>query len=102
LSSHGAGACSKFSTVGAKKASTENPRNERFGCSINVTLDGCYDHRVIVADEALHHHAVANLERADALLFGRVTLRAPKAPTAEDLRSSAVKSRSGRDAKSRA
>jgi len=41
--------------------------------SINVTLDGCCDHRAIPADEALHRHAVANFERADALLFGRVT-----------------------------
>ncbi|HKT60958.1 MAG TPA: dihydrofolate reductase family protein [Gemmatimonadales bacterium] len=41
--------------------------------SINVTLDGCYDHRVGIADEELHRHAIANLERADALLFGRVT-----------------------------
>jgi hypothetical protein len=41
--------------------------------SINVTLDGCYDHRVIPADEELHRNAAANLERADALLFGRVT-----------------------------
>jgi dihydrofolate reductase len=41
--------------------------------SINVTLDGCCDHRVMMADEELHRHAIANLERADALLFGRVT-----------------------------
>jgi dihydrofolate reductase len=41
--------------------------------SINVTLDGCCDHRVMVADEDLHRHAVENLVRADALLFGRVT-----------------------------
>jgi dihydrofolate reductase len=41
--------------------------------SINVTLDGCCDHRVIPADEELHRHAVENLRRADALLFGRVT-----------------------------
>ena len=41
--------------------------------SINVTLDGCCDHRVMIADEDLHRHAVENLERADALLFGRVT-----------------------------
>ena len=40
--------------------------------SINVTLDGCCDHQVMIADEELHRHAVANLERADALLFGRV------------------------------
>jgi len=41
--------------------------------SINVTLDGCCDHRAIIPDEDLHRHAVENLERADALLFGRVT-----------------------------
>jgi dihydrofolate reductase len=41
--------------------------------SINVTVDGCCDHRAIPADEALHRHAVENLHRADALLFGRVT-----------------------------
>ena len=41
--------------------------------SINVTLDGCCDHRVIFADEDLHRHAAENLEQADALLFGRVT-----------------------------
>lgn len=43
--------------------------------SINVTLDGCCDHRVGIADEELHRHAIENLERADALLFGRVTYR---------------------------
>ena len=41
--------------------------------SINVTLDGCCDHRTIIPDEELHRHAVENLNRADALLFGRVT-----------------------------
>ena len=41
--------------------------------SINITLDGCIDHRAIPADEALHRHAVETLERADALIFGRVT-----------------------------
>src|SRR5215207_6853775 len=41
--------------------------------SINVTLDGCCDHRAMVADEELHRHAVENLAQADALIFGRVT-----------------------------
>jgi dihydrofolate reductase len=41
--------------------------------SINVTLDGCCDHREMFADEDLHRHTVENLNRADALLFGRVT-----------------------------
>src|SRR4051794_7322315 len=40
--------------------------------SINVTLDGCVDHRVGLADEELHRHAMENIEQADALLFGRV------------------------------
>ena len=41
--------------------------------SINVTLDGCCDHRVMVADEDIHRHAAENIDQADALLFGRVT-----------------------------
>jgi dihydrofolate reductase len=41
--------------------------------SINVTLDGCCDHRAMVPDEDLHRHAAENIDRADALLFGRVT-----------------------------
>jgi dihydrofolate reductase len=40
--------------------------------SINVTLDGCCDHRGITPDEDLFRHAVENLDRADGLLFGRV------------------------------
>jgi dihydrofolate reductase len=36
-------------------------------------LDGCCDHRVGIADEDLHRHAVENIAQADALLFGRVT-----------------------------
>src|SRR6478672_11743569 len=41
--------------------------------SINVTLDGCCDHRAIIPDEDLHRYWAENLARADALLFGRVT-----------------------------
>jgi dihydrofolate reductase len=41
--------------------------------SINITLDGCCDHRVVTPDEDLHRNAVENLNQADALLFGRVT-----------------------------
>ena len=44
-----------------------------FRYSINVTLDGCCDHRAIPADEELHRYASDNLNQADALLFGRVT-----------------------------
>jgi len=41
--------------------------------SINVTLDGCCDHRVGIPDDELHRYWAASLGRADALLFGRVT-----------------------------
>ncbi|WP_236863778.1 dihydrofolate reductase family protein [Brevibacterium daeguense] len=41
--------------------------------SINVTVDGCCDHRVGIPDEELHQHHANNIAQADALLFGRVT-----------------------------
>jgi dihydrofolate reductase len=40
--------------------------------SINVTLDGCCDHRAGIVDEELHRHAAENIARADGLIFGRV------------------------------
>jgi dihydrofolate reductase len=40
---------------------------------INVTLDGCCDHRAITPDEEMHRYHAENLAKADALLFGRVT-----------------------------
>ena len=45
----------------------------RLRYSINVTLDGCCDHRAILPDEDLHRHAAENLAQSDALLLGRVT-----------------------------
>lgn len=41
--------------------------------SINVTLDGCCDHRAVEPDESIHRHAAEQIARADALLFGRIT-----------------------------
>jgi dihydrofolate reductase len=41
--------------------------------SINITLDGCCDHREMFANEDLHRHAAEILAQADALLLGRVT-----------------------------
>jgi len=43
----------------------------RYG--INVTLDGCCDHRAVSTDEELHRHWTEHLARADGLLLGRVT-----------------------------
>ncbi len=41
--------------------------------SINVTLDGCCDHRAGTTDEERHRYWAENLAQADALIFGRVT-----------------------------
>lgn len=44
--------------------------------SINVTLDGCCDHRAILTDEELqelHRYHTENIAQADALIYGRVT-----------------------------
>jgi len=46
--------------------------------SINVTLDGCCDHRAMIADEVLHRHAAENLLKLVSLLelgSGAVALR---------------------------
>ena len=41
--------------------------------SINVTVDGCGDHRAGMPNEAVHRNALESIERADAMLLGRVT-----------------------------
>ena len=41
--------------------------------SINITVDGCCDHRAGFADPELHRYWAEKLAAADALLFGRVT-----------------------------
>lgn len=41
--------------------------------SINVTLDGCVDHRVGIPNEGVHRHAMENIQRNDAMILGRVT-----------------------------
>ena len=41
--------------------------------SINVTLDGCVDHRAGEPDDAVHRNAAEGIARADSMLLGRVT-----------------------------
>ena len=41
--------------------------------SINVTLDGCCDHRAGEPNEELHRYFAERIAQADALLFGRVS-----------------------------
>ena len=39
--------------------------------SIDITVDGCCDHRVVIQDEDTHRRAEANVARTDALLVDR-------------------------------
>ncbi|EZP28381.1 dihydrofolate reductase family protein [Microbacterium oleivorans] len=43
--------------------------------SINVTLDGCVDHRAGIPDAQTHEHAAQQIARADALILGRTVYR---------------------------
>src|SRR5258707_1852202 len=68
------------SSPALKRANLARLPRRRYSCamrplrySINVTLDGCCDHRAISPDEDMDRHAIESLNRADALLFGRVT-----------------------------
>src|SRR3954454_23475079 len=63
-----------------KRANLARLHHRRYSCamrplrySINVTLDGCCDHRAGQTDEDLHRYWAEKLAQADALLFGRVT-----------------------------
>ncbi len=40
--------------------------------SINITLDGCCDHRAGLADEELHRYWGETIARSGSLLFGRI------------------------------
>ncbi len=40
---------------------------------LNLTLDGCYDHRVGIADDELHDYFTQLMDAAGAMLWGRVT-----------------------------
>jgi dihydrofolate reductase len=45
----------------------------RLTFSLNVTLDGCCDHREGIADDELHDHFTQLIGNAGALLYGRNT-----------------------------
>ena len=71
------GADSGPSTVrwnNALRASSESNKMRPLRYSINVTLDGCCHHEAgLPPDEESMRYWTAEMERADALLFGRVT-----------------------------
>ena len=41
--------------------------------ALNVTLDGCCDHRAVVADDELHRYWTRVMDASEAMLFGRRT-----------------------------
>ena len=41
--------------------------------ALNVTLDGCCDHRMGIADDELHDYFTGLMDAAGAMLFGRTT-----------------------------
>jgi dihydrofolate reductase len=41
--------------------------------ALNVTLDGCIDHREGIADDELHDYFTELMDAAGAMLFGRIT-----------------------------
>ena len=41
--------------------------------SLNVTLDGCCDHREAIADDELHDYFTGLMDAAGAMLWGRIT-----------------------------
>lgn len=48
-------------------------RQGKLTTSMNVTVDGCCDHRQVIADDELMEYAARLMESAAGLLFGRVT-----------------------------
>ena len=55
--------------------------------SINVTLDGCCDHRAMMPDEETHRHATELIAQADALILGRLTYELMESAWREPARS---------------
>jgi len=41
--------------------------------ALNVTLDGCCDHRNMVADDEMHRYWTRTMDASGAMLFGRLT-----------------------------
>ena len=52
---------------------TYAPRMGLLTFSINVTLDGCVDHREGIADDETHAHFTRLLQESGAMLWGRTT-----------------------------
>lgn len=46
--------------------------------TINMTLDGFYDHTAIIPDDEIHQHYADLLSSADTVLYGRITYQLSK------------------------
>src|SRR6187431_3742316 len=69
---HGPAVC--LSGANASRAAEESNEMRPLRYSINVTLDGCCHHEAgLPPDEESMRYWTAGMERADALIFGRVT-----------------------------
>lgn len=62
--------------------------------TIQITLDGCYDHNAIVPDEELHHYSADHLAQADEATSLRLPYRNSNSNPAEDFMSAVFSSRS--------
>src|SRR5690606_41243574 len=56
-----------------RNANPEHPRMGLLTFSLNVTLDGCIDHQVGIADDETHAFFTRLMDEAGAMLWGRVT-----------------------------
>jgi len=41
--------------------------------AINMTLDGCFDHTAVIADDELHEKATELFQSVDLVMYGRAT-----------------------------
>jgi dihydrofolate reductase len=64
----------------------------RLRYSINVTLDGCCDHRAVTPDAEAHRFWGDAIGKADALLYGRVTYQMMEAGWREVARTGVARS----------
>jgi len=61
----------------SRRCSRTRPRRCLLTFALNVTLDGCDDHREMIADDELHDYFTELMDAAGAMLFGRTTYGRP-------------------------
>ncbi len=61
------------SSIGLRRAAIYNTRMSRLTFSLNITLDGCVDHQVGIADDETHAYFTGLMDESGAMLWGRTT-----------------------------